>query len=670
LYARVSHGKALPVTTSKRLAVDSGGAAALGVAVVFFAACTWASYARWANFEYRSFDLAFYVQGLWQFIHGHFAVSVLGVPLLGNHVEPIVFLIAPLFVLFRHPMVFVLVQNAALASMGPLAFGIARRMGLERTPALLLAIAVLMTPATGYVALHEFHPEALAAPCLLLMVHAHLRSALRAHWAGFIALLACKENMALLLAAYCLVHLVLEHKRPFAELRAWYLWPLALSILWFFVCTKVITPALNSDTIDYLALYDRLGTSVGDILIKSITEPQRALGALSQSLRHGNLLWGLLFPFLGLSLLRPHWLLIAVPILLQHLLSWRSSEWQIYFHYAAPLIPLFWIALVQVVAGTGRSRRVPLRIRIGIPFLVVAACVAAQILFGPAGSIVASITQWPSGQPDRARKTAFINQIPPTATVVAPLPYLSHLAMREKLYSLHFILKGLKTLSRSPYAPPPPTDFVLIDYDDSATFDPGAGYYHPAMKTVDGRVIPSSDRLLHDFLRRASWAVNSSDELTLFRQSTLAPEPPTLNSDSGSPVAIDARTTLTGISKSGDILSEAGFEIQMKWSLQDQREFFPWMILKLTPRTSREAITISRGLCAIEIPSGLHQERWRVIPDQPTPPGDYSVEAIFLDKAKLLWAEKNGQRDTHPPVSSIRVSLGEIRVAPSDSSGN
>ena len=28
-----------------------------------------------------------------------------------------------------------------------------------------------------------------------------------------------------------------------------------------------------------------------------------------------------------------------------------------------------------------------------------------------------------------------------------------------------------------------------------------AGYYHPTMKTVDGRVIPSSDRLLHEFLQ-------------------------------------------------------------------------------------------------------------------------------------------------------------------------
>ena len=101
------------------------------VAIIFFVICTWASYARWANFECRTFDLAYYAQGIWQLLHGRFAVSVIGVPLLGNHVEPIVFLFAPLFAVFRHPMLFVVVQNAALATMGPVGYSIARRLGLD-----------------------------------------------------------------------------------------------------------------------------------------------------------------------------------------------------------------------------------------------------------------------------------------------------------------------------------------------------------------------------------------------------------------------------------------------------------------------------------------------------------------------------------------------------------
>ena len=649
------------MTTTKRLA-RSGHGLICGLALLFFALCMWTSYAHWANFEYRTFDLAYYVQAIWQLIHGRLEVSVEGVPLLGNHVEPIVLLFAPIFFLLRHPLVFVVVQNAALASMGPVAFNITRQLGFNRTAALFLASALLIAPAAGYIALHEFHPEALTAPLVLLIIHARLRGSLRAHWAWMIALLACKENMALLLAAYCAVHLVLERKRPMRELRAWYLWPLLLAVAWFFLCTRVITPALNPGNIDYLALYDRLGSSAGDILVNAITQPQRIIAALAHSLANGNLLWALLLPFLALPILKPRWLLIAAPILLQHLLSWRSSEWTIYFHYAAPLLPLFWIALAQAVADIDRSGLIPVSIRRSIPLAVIAGCIAGQIFLGPAGSIIATTKSWTSRAPDRARKAAFIREIGPGASVLAPLPYLSHLAMREKLYSLHYVLKGLKTLSRSTYEPPAPTDFVLIDYDDSATFDPEAGYYHPAMKTVDGRVIPSSERLLHEFLKRSSWSANSTNELTLLHQVSPSPQPPVASITPEGGTEIDADSLLTSIAKSATTLSEEGLEITLKWSFRTERETFPWMFLKLTPRDHGDAVILSRGLCAPEATSGPYEEKWRITSSPRIRPGDYEAEAFFLDNSKLAWAERSGGRTNFPPSRSVRVSLGQLKV--------
>jgi uncharacterized membrane protein len=662
LCAGYSGDKAWAVTTTKPLAADPGKGPILVLALAFFAISTGTSYARWANFEYRTFDLAYYVQALWQLIHGRFEVSVEGVPLLGNHVEPIVFLIAPLFLLFRHPLVFVLVQNAALASMGPVAFNIGQRLGLDRRSALLLASALLITPATGYIALHEFHPEALTAPFLLLMLQARLRGSFRAHWAWLIALLACKENMALLVSAYCVVHLVLERKRPAADLRAWYLWPLALSLVWFLLCTRLITPALNGGNIDYVALYDRLGTSAGDILIKAITQPQRIFTALSQSLAQGNLLWALLLPFLALPLVRPRWLLIAAPILLQHLLSWRSSEWMIYFHYGAPLLPLFWIALAESAARIDRRPTVPLFLRRSLPFLVIVACLTAQFLLGPARDIAATVASWSGSEQNRERKAAFISQIPSDASVVAPLPYLSHLATREKLYSLHYVLKGLKTLSRATYEPPLPTDFVLIDYRDSATFDAEAGYYHPIMRTVDGRVIPSSDRLLHEFLRRTSWTASSSNELTLLHQEKAAPSSPATNLASDPIMQLGTGNALINITMSRDQLTEEGVEIKTSWTFKDPRDVIPWMLLKLTPRGGQAAILVTRGLCAPEIMGGSHQESWHITPSGQIPQGNYGVEAFFVDYTKRTWASRSDQWDPSTPLLAPPIPLGDLRV--------
>src|SRR4029077_571599 len=311
------------------------------------------------NFQYRSFDLAYYVQAIWQLIHGRLDVTVENVPLLGNHVEPIVFLFAPLFAVFRRPMLFVAVQNAALATMPLVGYNIVKRLGLDGKRACLLSAALLLAPAAGYIAIHEFHPEALTAPFLLLMLQARVTKSLGRHWLWFVAVLACKENMAPLLAVYCATFCVLERDRTFAERCRWYLWPMSVAIVWFVICTRVITPALNSGNIDYLGLYDRLGTSTGKILLTAFEPPQLIGQALLESLSHGNLVWGLLFPFLCLPLLRPRWIVIAAPILLQHLRSWRSSEWTIYFHYAAPLLPLFWIASVEAIVASDQWEHVP-----------------------------------------------------------------------------------------------------------------------------------------------------------------------------------------------------------------------------------------------------------------------------------------------------------------------
>lgn len=640
---------------------DTAGISITILASFFFVLWTGGSYLRWANYEYRTFDLAFYVQGLWQFLHGRFAVSVEHVPLMGNHVEPIVFLIAPLFAVFRHPMTFVIVQNAALAAMGPVGFDIARRLGFGVKESCFLAAALLLAPATGYIALHEFHPEALSAPLILLLFRARLLRSLTQHWVWFLAVLACKENMAPLLVAYCAVHAVIDRKRGPTEVRAWYLWPMGLALLWLALCTGLITPSLNAGNVDYIALYNHLGSSGSDILLNAIGQPQRIAQALRRSLSQGNLVWALLFPFLCLPLLSPRWLLIAAPILLQHLLSWRSSEWMIYFHYGAPLLPLFWIAAVEGIANLKRRELLPKSVRRAVTPLLVVATLIAQILIGPTSLLASTAANWYSGKERRVRQDAIVAEIPSAASVVAPLPYLSHLAMREKLYSLHYILKGLKTLSRAPYKPPSPTEFVLIDYGDTATFDASAGLYHPRMKTIDGRVIPSSDRLLHDLLAQRSWLVTTTNELTLLSQGDR--KVPSGQRNLLPPVDVGSGTQLLGISKSRDSVSkERSLDIRMVWEFKGERDVFPWLVLMLVSEETGQRMTITRGLCAPESRVGLYEETWHVTSPDRLPPGNYFIEALFVDSHTTALSEK---KDGNAPTKTLLarpVSIGKIKV--------
>src|SRR4029077_14077585 len=142
-----------------------------------------------------------------------------------------------------------------------------------RTSAL-LSVILLLAPGTGFIALHEFHPEALAAPLLLLLVYARTTGKLWLHWVSFVAVLGCKENMALLLAAYCFVFLVIERGSGFPNLVRWYTIPFAVAVSWFVICTWLFTPAFNSGNIDYLSLYDRLGKNSREIIWNTITRPE------------------------------------------------------------------------------------------------------------------------------------------------------------------------------------------------------------------------------------------------------------------------------------------------------------------------------------------------------------------------------------------------------------
>ena len=562
--------------------------------------------------------------------------------MLGNHADPVVFLIAPFFALLPHPMLLPILQIAALACMAPVSWRICRLLGMSPAASALAASALLVAPAAGFVALHEFHPEAFAAPFLLLMIEARLRGSLLRHWIWFLATLACKENLALLLAAYCAMETVVDRRH---RALAWNILPGIVSLCWFLFYIQILGPRLNSGNVEFAALYNHLGDSPGAVVLGFFTHPARAGHALAHALANGNLFWVLLLPFLGLPLLRPRWLFVAAPLLLQHLLSWRVSEWTIFFHYAAPLIPLFWIAAVEAL------RKRPA----WVPGLVLAACVAGQCLVGPARAL-------PLREQDASRwKAVMIESIAPDAAVVAPMPYLSHLATRERLYSLHHILKGLKTLSHAGFAPPEKIDAVVIDYNDSATFDPVAAYYHPAMRTTDGRVIPSSDRLLHEFLRREHWESESVNEVAVYHRGGAAhpvPAPP------GAGAELDPHTRLLALEKSGGPFSAIDpLRIRMVWAFHGERDWIPWMVLRFS--AAGKTYMVTRGLCAPESSDdGLcHQETWHVTLPPDIPPGDYALDAVFLDNSGMAWARRGDDGKNWNDFVKFIAPLGTVKVA-------
>lgn len=577
------------------------------------------SWFRWATYQYTTFDLAFYVQSFWLMLHGHSNASILDVSLMGNHAEPICFLLLPLFWFWQSPMFFIVVQTLLIGTMPFTAYRIARRLEFERKSALWLALATLIAPATGYMALHEFHPETLSAPLILLMLEARLAQRAVPFWFYFLLSAACKENVSLMLGWLCVVHYFLERRKGKDWQLVFNIVPGIVALTWVAVYAFWVSPALNGGRVDYNELYGHVGGIAG-----VVQSPGTALSAALNAVKNGNLVLCTFVPFLVLPLLRPRWIIISAPLFAQHLLSSRSSEWNIYFHYAAPILPLLWYGAAEACAK--------LYWRDTMARWVFAACVGVQIWMGPIRSVLSTMNSFSSAREKAAIRSELLEAIPPDASVVAGQPYLSHLAMREKVYSLHHILKGLKTLSRESYIPPPASDVVFVDVDDAVTFDSYSGRYHPTMKTKDGRIISDSEVLLDRYLASERWRSISTNEATLL----LRGESPRDNQPAvGNGTPLDASHRLVGAQFMPSVGNNRGM-IGLTYELSQNRTLVPWLNLYLqAPAGGMYSIT--KGPIALGKPFGnTVTETWSLRPPATIPPGTYRALLYFYDSHEKI----------------------------------
>ncbi len=594
----------------------------LALAVVITALIwTFQSWWRWSHFQYTTFDLAFYVQALDGFSHGRNWSSLLGVQPFGNHADFIILLLWPIYAVFHHPITLVAVQSLALAACLPLGWCICLEAGWNARRSLALAAILLVNPVITFVAIHEFHPEAFAAPLWLAVYLSWQRKDQRLFWITLVLFLSCKENLGLVAGTWFLVRF-LTSPRDVADWK-WSLWPGLFTGIWMAVYLFWLGPKWNAGNVDFGALYSHLrekGLMAG------------ALGNLSQSLR-GNLIWALLLPMLLLPLRRPLAVLPALPILLQHLLSWRSSEWGIYFHYAAPLLPVFWIAAVEALDFTRET---------GAPWFRSWPCwllVANGTCFFAVGTPSIFFAAFSARDPILDQKRAIVESVPANASILAPLPFLSQLAQRSDVYSLHLVMKGLKTLSRQVYTPASPTDLVILDYSDPITFDSVSGYYHPAMRLRTGTIVPSSDVLIHQFLARAEWEIESVGPLTVWTKTNVAPSRPAPPPQPLQRGLIDPATDLVSVSA---INNNGQIQVITTWSFRSPRNKIPWMtVAAMQPDTGEKRLFVRGLACPEGRPDGTTwTDTWNLPADFDITPGEWNLLALFTDNASHAYARK------------------------------
>lgn len=474
----------------------SRGAIVLLVAVMLYVGVFAAlSLMRYNTFHATTFDLGIITQVVWNTAHGRwFETSIdratnteLIGSYLGNHVRPILLLLAPLYRLWPDPRMLLVLQSVALGGAALPLYWIALRQTEDAKAAPLVVCCYLGYPALGFLNLVDFHPIAFSIPLVLLAYWALQEERKGVFWGAVLLALSTKEEMVVPIGAWGLVNLLLRDRRRVG------LGLIALAGGWAVLCFGFIIPHFNEgQPYRFLQLWSQfLGSS--DLGSVGGGTAQSAGGASFEAvalfLLHLFLPLGFL-PFLG-----PASFVVSLPSLIYLLLGERPAFHSVGYQYPAVLIPWFFLAVVE---GLRWARRRVSRFggrrfyRLGLAFLVVGT-VGINIPLNPIflytrhGDFRSEFYQ---SQIERA-----LAQIPPGAGVATINRLGPPLANRQVLVALEY---------------PPPfrldhlqmVDYVLLDLVDCRYVpapDPRAGYadiVSQVLDTGDFRVRYWSDRIL------------------------------------------------------------------------------------------------------------------------------------------------------------------------------
>ena len=316
---------------------------------------------RYQTYHADAFDLGNFDQAIWNTLHGHplrftnQGIDWFGPPTrLGVHVEPILFLIAPLYLLHSGPETLLLLQTLALALGGiPLLL-----LGLRRLPELpLLAAAFvgayLTTPEILGEALWDFHSVTLATPLLLLALWA--LDARRYRWFVVAVVLAaiCKEEVALSLVPLgFFIAFWQGHPRLGVAVSL-------LSTAWVALCFLVILPHFNGHPAgmnNFWYRYAWLGDSPDAAVHHVLTQPSLFFSPLLDPARRGYLAM-LLRTGGGLGLFAPVLWLSALPDIVINALSAHQEQYSGFYQYNAVILPYLMVAAIYGTAALYHARR-------------------------------------------------------------------------------------------------------------------------------------------------------------------------------------------------------------------------------------------------------------------------------------------------------------------------
>ena len=347
---------------------------------------SWLSVTRHQAFGTDAYDMGNVNQAMWNTVHGRplYFTNWRGVELslatdsrLAMHVEPIYFLIAPIYWLWQQPETLLILQTVILALGAWPVFWLARERLGNNLNGIAFATVYLLFPGLEAANLWEFHAVALAAPFLLFAFYfgqAHRWGLL---WLFAILAMATKEEVPLTVILMGLYFafwgMTQSGPRPtpndekstgrcasvlrrFRQRQVVHGLALALAaMVWFALAVFFVIPHFEGARSPYLSYYGGLVDRPAGLAKAPIAYLQALVTTLLSS-RNIKYLIDLYTPVGFLSLLSPLTLAFSFPDLAINLLSDHEPMHFVQkYHYVAPLLPGVMISAILGAAWLARK---------------------------------------------------------------------------------------------------------------------------------------------------------------------------------------------------------------------------------------------------------------------------------------------------------------------------
>ncbi|MCL5283449.1 MAG: DUF2079 domain-containing protein [Armatimonadetes bacterium] len=374
------------------------------------------------RFALTAYDLGIYDQAIWLISRFHDPFdTVRGLPILADHFDPILYLLAPLYWIWASPKMLLIVQTLALALGALPVYALARRVIGAASIGLLFALCYLCYQPMEWSNTFDFHPEIFATPFLLGAFYFLICDRRRPYFVllGLVAL--TKETAGLSIILLGLYALAVNRRVGWMTV--------GMGAASLAVALGVLQIYHNGHPSPYFWLFARYGKTPMQIVGTLLRHPIGvAIGLNTEETR--RYLFELFQPVFFLPLLAPEALALASPSLLANLLSGRSFMRMIYYQYTVYITPFVFIASI---IAFDRIRRWGNYFTTGL----LALDLIVSMSFGLQQSPFL-INSWPLSQPVSSTQSsdtdAIIRLIPSGASVSAQSGLIPHIDHRRLIY--------------------------------------------------------------------------------------------------------------------------------------------------------------------------------------------------------------------------------------------